>query len=387
MKLTRATSVEDYKLVSSYENIRKTLLLDRYADRLDKPLAFWALPNDRRLPLAFLGRTIKDLLSTPFEELSATPGIGQKKINSFVKLLSRATKEQPPQVPFGIEPELSSRKNGFPERGSLNGNGGNGHSNGNGHSHGNGNGNGHSHAFDPALVSEALWVQWRDTVKRHKLGAEKLGHVAPSLQALPTVIWNTPLEFYAKLSVSDIRALKTHGEKRVRVVLECFHGINEILGKSTPQPHLVVRMAPKFIDALEAWIATASVQSQAISLSELRKRFVRPLVDQLKVDASPSVFPLVEGRLGLAGPAQSVRVQSKTLGVTRARVYQLFEECGKVMDVRWPEGAGWCQRLRAKLLADGRRDELALFDATIELFFPDQKEMLGEPAANGHDDE
>jgi hypothetical protein len=387
VKLTRATSVEDYKLVSSYENIRKTLLLDRYADRLDKPLAFWALPNDRRLPLAFLGRTIKDLLSTPFEELSATPGIGQKKINSFVKLLSRATKEQPPQVPFGMESEIA-RKPSFPERGSLNGhsNGSNGH---NGHTSGNGHTNGASQGFDATLVSEALWVQWRDTVKRHKLGAEKLGRVAPSLQNLPTVIWNTPLEFYAKLSVADIRALKTHGEKRVRVVLECFYGINEILGKSTPQPHLVVRMVPKFIDAIEAWIATATSQPQAISLSELRKRFVRPLVDQLKSDASPSVFPLVEGRLGLAGSPQSVRVQSKSLGVTRARVYQLFEECGKVMDVRWPEGAGWCHRLRAKLLADGRRDELALFDATIELFFPDQKQTLSdnEPATNGHSEE
>ena len=95
--------MEDYKIVSSFQSLRKTLLDDKFADRLEKPLAYWALPNDRRLPLAFLGRTIKDLLATPFEELSATPGIGQKKISSLVKLLSRATKDHPPAVPFGLE--------------------------------------------------------------------------------------------------------------------------------------------------------------------------------------------------------------------------------------------------------------------------------------------
>ena len=109
MKMNKVTSVEDYKIVSSFQSLRKTLLDDKFADRLEKPLAYWALPNDRRLPLAFLGRTIKDLLATPFEELSATPGIGQKKISSLVKLLSRATKDHPPAVPFGLT-ELNEKK-------------------------------------------------------------------------------------------------------------------------------------------------------------------------------------------------------------------------------------------------------------------------------------
>ena len=76
-EMAKATSAEDYKLITSFEAVKQILLEDRYADRMERPLAFWALPNDRRLPLAFLGRTLGDLLSTPFEELSATPGIGQ----------------------------------------------------------------------------------------------------------------------------------------------------------------------------------------------------------------------------------------------------------------------------------------------------------------------
>ena len=91
--MAKATSAEDYKLISSFEEVRKTLMDTRFSDRLEKPLAFWALPNDRRLPLAFLGRTLRDLLDTPFDELSSTPGIGQKKISSLVRLLHRAINE------------------------------------------------------------------------------------------------------------------------------------------------------------------------------------------------------------------------------------------------------------------------------------------------------
>ena len=36
--------------------------------------------------------------------------------------------------------------------------------------------------------------------------------------------------------------------------------------------------------------------------------------------------------------AESVRHQSKGLGVTRARVYQMLEECNNVMNIRWPDG-------------------------------------------------
>ena len=63
--------------------------------------------------------------------------------------------------------------------------------------------------FDPALVSEALWSQWRETVKSHNIGQEKLGRLAPTLQALPTVIWHKPLSDYVNYTVAEIRQLRT----------------------------------------------------------------------------------------------------------------------------------------------------------------------------------
>ena len=96
----KMVSVEDFRIVSSFQTVSSQLKEGKYADRMEKPLAFWALPNDRRLPLALLGRSIKELIDTPFEEIAATPGIGQKKIGSLVKLLNRATKDHPPGVTY-----------------------------------------------------------------------------------------------------------------------------------------------------------------------------------------------------------------------------------------------------------------------------------------------
>ncbi len=359
MKMNKVTSVEDYKIVSSFQSLRKTLLDDKFADRLEKPLAYWALPNDRRLPLAFLGRTIKDLLATPFEELSATPGIGQKKISSLVKLLSRATKDHPPAVPFGLNELNEAKKNSLAER--LR------HQNTN---------------FDPAIVSEALWAQWQRTVIEHGVGREKLGRLAPTLQALPTVIWHTPLEQYVNHTVAEIRQLKTHGEKRVRVVLEVFCIVDEMLSGAVTEQHLALRIVPKFILPLETWIAQVLQRPGVPSSDEVRDHLTVPLLDQIRIDAGPTIHELSEGRLGISGPPQSVRQQAKQMGVTRARVYQLLEDCSRVMEVRWPEGQQLLAQLEAKFQAEaGGQGDRERFRAARELFFPGKSTLSDEEAA------
>ena len=68
----KAISNDRYRLVGTYERLRKNLV-DRPDDgRLDKALSYWVLPTDRRLPIAFLDRPLRDLLSQPFDELIAT---------------------------------------------------------------------------------------------------------------------------------------------------------------------------------------------------------------------------------------------------------------------------------------------------------------------------
>jgi hypothetical protein len=309
--MAKSSSADEVKLSTNYDSLRSTLLSSKFADRLDRPLAFWALPSDRRLPTALLSRTLRELFKQSFDELSATAGIGRKKLETFIKLLVRATKEESETALADYLPGADETlADGRDEEG----------------------------RFDPSRVSEMVWTKWRDTVRRQGVGGEKLGRLAPSLQSLPSVVWNTPLSFYLDLSLAQIRNLKTHGEKRVGVVMEVFHTIHEMLDHIDPQGDLAVRLAPRTIVAAEEWMAEARARSFPPTREEIEQNLIEPIVQQLGIDAGETVAKLARGRLGIGADPESVRNQSKALGVTRARVYQMLEECHNVMSIRWPDG-------------------------------------------------
>jgi hypothetical protein len=356
MRMAKASPAEEFQLITGFEAVRKTLLAERFRDRLQQPLAYWALPNDRRLPVAFLGRTLHDLLQTPFDQLSATPGIGQKKIASLVKLLHRATSDQPPRVAFGLNETAANVESRAEPAEAI-------------------------ETFDPALVSEALWAKWRDTIRRHHVGQETLGRLASTLQNLPTVIWYTPLNKYLNYTVAEIRELRTHGEKRVRAVLEVFHSLHDALSGARQPEHLSLRLSPTFVPALEAWIADVLAHPGVPTVDEFREKLVLPLVEQLKIDGGDQVYDLARGRLGLQGTPQSVRQQARRMGVTRARIYQLLDDCSKVFHVRWPEGKMQLDALAQKFATDKASPEkLQLFNAIRELLYPSRYEEVRDNA-------
>ena len=70
----------------------------------------------------------------------------------------------------------------------------------------------------------------------------------------------------------------------------------------------------------------------------MHKHIVKPLIQQVKIDLGDQVAGLASARLCLDENSPSVKQQAETIGVTRARVYQLLEDCAKAMEVRWPEG-------------------------------------------------
>src|SRR5437773_4501023 len=342
--MAKTSSASDVKLANNYDSLRKTLLHKEYQDRLDRPVAFWALPNDRRLPTALLGRTLRELFKHSFEQLATTAGIGRKKLEMLIKLLVRATKQDAADAKLENLPGADEvPADGRDEKG----------------------------RFDPMRVSEMVWVKWRDTARRHGVGGEKLGRLTPSLQLLPSVVWNTPLSFYLDMSLSDVRDLKTHGEKRVSVVLEVFHTIYQMLGHIDPNSELAVRLAPRTIVAAEDWMAEARTRSYPPTREEVEQHLAEPLVQQLGIDAGDTVADLARGRLGIGRNAESVRSQSKSLGVTRARVYQMLEECHNVMSIRWPDGrrqldefAQWLDENYASAEADN------LMASLRELLYP-----------------
>lgn len=355
MNAYKSVSVDVSKLMDRFDRLRSQLLQPKYADRLDKPLAYWALLSDRRLPQAFLGRSLRDLITTPFDDLLATAGVGQKKIALLAVLLARATQDAPPTV----ADELITSANGAQrsDRGS----------------------DGDSAVFDPAGVSEVLWAKWCETVKLHDVGHEALGRLAPRLTILPTAVWHTQLNEYVDRTLSEIRNLKTHGEKRVHAVLEVFFTVHEALSRRGMQKHFEFRLVPKFVGPLEHWISQVLKRGKGPSIGEFRESFVEPLLLQLELDAGENIVELASSRLGVEGPPESVRKQSRRLGVTRARVYQLLEECANVVAVRWPEGEQQLVALQGRWRSVPTDDEtLRLLDRTTDLFYPNTRTTAAE---------
>jgi len=308
--MSSVNSADDVKLATSFRQVCDELKSAPHPERLKRPLAFWVLPGDRRLPLAFLGRTIGELVRSSFQDLASTPGVGHKKMAALVTLMSRATSSDPIEYPTPSNGDLAHEDSTASASGDQ---------------------------FNPALVSEIVWGQWRETVRAHKIGHEKLGRLAPSLQSLPTVIWDTPLSFYLDKTLGEIRRLKTHGEKRVHAVLEVFHSVFCMLA-FVRHSGLAVRLEPRLIAGVQDWMAEAKKRDTAPDLEEVVGRLVEPLMVQLETDVGTTVSMLARGRLGVGAPHRSVRQQSRDLGLTRARVYQLLEDCHRTMSIRWPEG-------------------------------------------------
>ena len=131
-----------------------------------------------------------------------------------------------------------------------------------------------------------LWEQWRATVRRCGLEQETLGRLCPSLYKLPTVIWRTALAEYLNLTVSEMRRLKTHGEKRVQAVLEVFHSVHEIL--SDKSHNKVICRSQCALSSLWRSItgSTGCLRGKRPpSTSELKKQLVVPVLAQLRIDA------------------------------------------------------------------------------------------------------
>jgi hypothetical protein len=332
-----------YQYAHRFEEICRRLRESATAKQWDVPLAYWATARDRNLPKALLGLATREVVQSPFPKLSATPGVGIRKLAMLIQLLERALAAArsdslpAPGLPAGWAPSAP----GLP---------------------------GHE-GFDYAAVSESQWSEWCALVKRHRLANEPLGRFAATLRDLPATLWQTPLGAYAGSTLADLRRRKTHGEKRVRVVVETFAAAQSLLGDGSPT-HLSVRIVPGFAAPLEAWLLDALQREGFPAAAEVQRAFIDPLFAQLRHDASETACTLAGDFLRAGAAKFNARAAAGELRRTRARVYQLLGEVAAVMSVRWREGTDWVQRLRRKALSAKSDRGKRLFLRAADLFFP-----------------
>jgi hypothetical protein len=349
MTMSESVAVVEYSIRARFDEICERLRESQCNDRLEKPVGYWAVAGDRRLPYALLERKVSDLISTPLKELARTPAIGKKKLASLVVLLERVYAEHRPAASqVVVRAEAVAPSETLESR------------------------------FAPESVSESMWESWRGTVRSFQLAAEPLGRFAPSLRALPTVIWDAPLSQYLDMPLVQLRRLKTHGDKRVRNVLEVYYSIHQILNDSKVPRHLFVSVRPSFVIPIEQWLGDVLRRDDLPALQEIRQNLVLPLLNQIESDSDESVGRLVAGRIGVESSPESAIEQAERLSVTRARIYQLLEQAARIMKVRWPEGrwqlTAFSEQWQKVSATDERRQMLELFRS---LLYPEK--LRAEP--------
>jgi hypothetical protein len=156
-------------------------------------------------------------------------------------------------------------------------------------------------------------------------------------------------------------------------VLEVYHAVYQRLIAMQSGDDLERVLTLPAILEVRDWVAECLASSSPPTDAELRAHLAGPLLRQLKIDSGVTVHRLAEERLGLDAAPVSVRAQAKALGVTRARIYQLLDDCGRVMGVRWPDGQARMGDLAARLTPyQHDQPQLRLFFACRELFFPEK---------------
>jgi hypothetical protein len=326
MHLTPASHIVEQ---SAFERVRRKLLSDPTDDRLANALASWVRPTDRSLPLAFLGRTLNDVLSTPFEQLERTRGVGSKKLACLIDLLERAAGYESNTVESADVRSPSSGQ-------------------------------------EP--TTEAIWDQWRAAVMAHGLGSITLGRLVGSLHELPRSMWNTPLANYGGLTLRELNQLHRHGERRLSTVLKIFHDLYELLGEKPRDGHLCLAVESKTVCQLNTWTKHWLERVQSPDQEAVRLGFMGPIIEQLRIDANESLAEIAITITGVEksqhGPQSNVKHRQ-----THSGDYHI-DKIRAIVTARWAEGAERVGQLASQLeVRNERSNGLALFQASAGVFF------------------
>jgi len=348
------------ELSARFQRLRHVLLQSGSHDVLARPLRYWATPSDRRLPTILLDNSVAELLEMPIAAMSDAPYVGPKKISALMDLLeraARAARSQGSAFDHSNEPDSQVRVSAVTDAGT-----------------------------DFVLnLTEDAWREWCDLVIEHGLADEPLGRFARSLGDLARVLWDVPLRRFIGLTLAELKMLDGRSPHRVRQVLGVFHSLQDLLKALGPRPdHLDTRVLPRIALRLSAWASLACEGRVDLSVTELNRELVTPLMSQLHVDLGDRAGRLSDwlhrffAALGSVGDPQLQEPQAALL----IKQQFLLHEAQTALEIRWPDGLSWMLRLHEhaeRALCNSAT--IRAIDALIDLFFESpHQDFAGDPA-------
>ena len=186
-------------------------------------------------------------------------------------------------------------------------------------------------------VSEDTWKVWVGIVSVHHLGHYPLGRLAATLRYFPRSLWEVKVRDYAALSLAEISATSGHGPTRLRLVLDVFRLLARSFEAFPTDSHLKVCTMSAAIRDVSSWIESSIIERRVPDVSEVKCCLLDPLLSQLDNDLGPETREMVERRIGLSEPRQSMEEIGRAFGVSAGRIAQLTERPKDVFNVRWAE--------------------------------------------------
>lgn len=300
-----------------YRTAREPLAAHPDVLLLDRPLSTWVIASDRYLPQQLLTLPLREVLKLSFEQLNSRRGIGERKLEMLVELISRAQKEIASQIPVDSL-ENHQQLNGqasFAEQppiyGSL-----------------------PSRAED---ITDETWELCSQFIHRHRLHDHPLGRFVRSLSDLSSSYWRTSLSTFTSKSLAEIEATPGYGPSKIRQIVDVVLLLARLLESMPPEATLSIRLLPATIGQVLSWIEQVLAHQEVPDVQTLTECFVEPLLDQVELDLNETTAALLRRRLGIDRPRETLEEIATELGITRERVRQITAKASEVFAVRWPE--------------------------------------------------
>ena len=318
-------------------------LLRRYGEDalFDKSIKSWFTTADRTFFKGNGSQSLRDILSSPFRDVSASLANDGMSIVILISAIKRACRDlarpfrlsrprrdnaSPCRTPTGKRRRKSKRKHVSSALQSLTGSpkqrrtpeGG--------------------QLPDPELLPEGVWAGWCRNINLSRLERYPLGFYARCLRNLPRRLWENPIGMYSRRSLHEVRSLARHGRHAFLEVVRIISDLARTLDGVPQESHTRVLILPAAILDVTTWINRVLKRRRVPPVTSMVHGFVRPLLRQLDLDLGPQIAEMVERRIGVDGPPETLEEIAHDFRLTRERIRQHTKSANGILRLRWPEG-------------------------------------------------
>ena len=335
---------------------------------LDVPLWHWLQSDHLHIPVAWLDRTLREVLRLRLGEIASTRGIGAKKLEKLVLAVDRARQEIARDVRVGLcHTDRSTGDHGsdsmeFPYRVACDAHF---------------LGAKHTPLRD---LDERGWRCVAQVVRHHGLEDFMLGRFAPSLRELDRALWDAKIATFTRRPLSELERLQGCGPVRLQQSICQVLSLAFVLNALPIRDDMRLSLLAGPIAEANRWLAQLlpPERQELPEMQSIRDGFLRPLLMQVENDGNARLSKVVRRRIGDGVQPATLREIGTEYGVTPDRIRTLLEQAAFILYVRWHEGDYLLQGACAELSVRGDVTEQGqLLTRIHDVLFRTRKSLFG----------